>query len=51
MDENVSVFETTIRFLGGLLSAHMFLVDNRTIISEYNKRHPDQCTAFVLCDM
>ena len=30
MDENVSVFETTIRFLGVLLAAHMFLVDNVT---------------------
>jgi hypothetical protein len=27
LDVNVSVFETTIRVLGGLLSAHMFAVD------------------------
>lgn len=39
-DENVSVFETTIRFLGGLESAHMFLIDNATILEEYNRNHP-----------
>lgn len=27
IDVNVSVFETTIRVLGGLLSAHLFAVD------------------------
>lgn len=27
MDVNVSLFETTIRILGGLLSAHLFAVD------------------------
>ena len=26
-DVNVSVFETTIRILGGLLSAHLFAID------------------------
>ena len=36
-DENVSVFETTIRSLGGLISSHMRLIDNQTIIQEYNK--------------
>ncbi|CCI41448.1 unnamed protein product [Albugo candida] len=29
IDENVSVFETTIRVLGGLLSAHMFAINKR----------------------
>ncbi|KAL0583235.1 hypothetical protein ABG067_006843 [Albugo candida] len=29
LDENVSVFETTIRVLGGLLSAHMFAINER----------------------
>ena len=38
-DENVSVFETTIRVLGGLVSAHMLLIDNSTILQSYNKRH------------
>ena len=38
-DENVSVFETTIRVLGGLLSAHMILIDNSTILQSYNHRH------------
>lgn len=47
VDENVSVFETTIRFLGGLLSAHMLLVDNVTIVSEYNARHPSKRFGFV----
>lgn len=28
-DINVSLFETTIRLLGGLLSAHLFAVDPR----------------------
>lgn len=39
-DENVSVFETTIRFLGGLESAHMLLIDNVTIVETYNQNHP-----------
>lgn len=28
-DVNVSLFETTIRLLGGLLSAHLFAIDDR----------------------
>ena len=39
IDENVSVFETTIRALGGLLSAHMMITDNATILKAYNSRH------------
>ena len=39
IDENVSVFETTIRALGGLLSAHMMITDNTTIFNAYNQRH------------
>lgn len=35
----MSVFETTIRMLGGLLSAHMILIDNCTILQSYNSRH------------
>ena len=31
VDQNVSVFETTIRVLGGLLSAHQILVDAPTV--------------------
>jgi hypothetical protein len=31
-DVNVSVFETTIRLLGGLLSAHLHAVDPRLMI-------------------
>ena len=42
IDENVSVFETTIRFLGGLLSAHMFLIDNSTILQQYNQQQVQQ---------
>ena len=38
-DVNVSVFETTIRVLGGLLSAHMLLTDNTTILEKYNQNH------------
>lgn len=33
LDQNVSVFETTIRYLGGLLSAHTFAVKN---LKNYN---------------
>ena len=40
-DVNVSVFETTIRVLGGLLSAHMMLTDNLTILEHYNQNHPN----------
>ena len=36
VDENVSVFETTIRVLGGLLSAHLMAIDPRLGI--YNVR-------------
>ena len=39
IDENVSVFETTIRALGGLLSAHMMITDKSTILEAYNTRH------------
>ena len=46
IDENVSVFETTIRFLGGLLSAHMFLVDNTTVLQQYNQQHPKNSISF-----
>ena len=35
----MSVFETTIRALGGLLSAHMMITDNSTILEAYNNRH------------
>ncbi|KAK8796743.1 hypothetical protein WA588_000870 [Blastocystis sp. NMH] len=40
-DVNVSLFETIIRVQGGLLSAHMLLLDNTTLISDYNARHPE----------
>ena len=40
-DVNVSVFETTIRVLGGLLSAHMMLTDNLTILEHYTQNHPN----------
>ena len=40
-DVNVSLFETIIRVLGGLLSAHMLLVDNATLSSDYNACHPE----------
>ena len=44
VDVNVSVFETTIRVLGGLLSAHIMVTDNATIIQQYNLRHPENRT-------
>lgn len=37
IDQNVSLFETTIRFLGGLLSAHIFATDvKETKYNEYD---------------
>ena len=49
LDVNVSVFETTIRVLGGLLSAHIMITDNATIIQGYNLRHPENRTKWLFC--
>ena len=49
LDVNVSVFETTIRVLGGLLSAHIMITDNATIIQSYNLRHPENRTKWLFC--
>lgn len=46
-DVNVSVFETTIRILGGLLSGHMLAIDEKLGI--YNGRNPnsrDSCKTY-----
>ena len=47
LDVNVSVFETTIRVLGGLLSAHIMIIDNATIIQSYNLHHPETRTKWL----
>ena len=47
LDVNVSVFETTIRVLGGLLSAHIMITDNATIIQRYNLHHPENRTKWL----
>lgn len=37
IDRNVSVFETNIRVVGGLLSAHLFAAERRQAIGEASK--------------
>ena len=39
IDENISVFETTIRILGGLLSAHIIASDQKNLFSSSSSNH------------
>jgi hypothetical protein len=47
MDVNVSVFETTIRILGGLLSAHLMAIDPKLAI--YVRQRSLHASPRVLC--
>ena len=42
LDVNVSVFETTIRVLGGLLSSHLFAIDPRIHVYTDNSTYTNQ---------
>lgn len=48
-DKTVSVFETTIRVLGGLLSAHLIASDYATVIINIESAHGTQTFSIAHC--